>query len=323
MYRPNRRDLLKLTAALPVFTLTGTAKAMISAPDSGQAPGYFRFKMGEARLTVISDGYFTGAAAGLGINVAEADVMAFLEQHRESTVTAYQHTNHVVIELGDAVVLVDVGGGTRFLPTTGRILQNLEAAGIDADAITHVFLTHAHPDHVWGIRDDFDEALFPDAEYIVGGTEYDWWMQDDLVNQVPDSMQQMVLGAVNSLSAVEPQLRMAVDGDEVAPGVTAVASHGHTHGHMSLRVDTGGDSLLVLGDAATHPYVSFEQPDWVREVDMDPAQTVSTRKKLLDMAATDKMAVLGYHFPFPGLGHVMAIDGAYRFLPALWQWDAN
>lgn len=321
LLRPSRRDMMKMTAAAPAFALATPVSAKLSAPTTTQSPGFFRFSVGEAQLTVVSDGHFFNAAPSLGVNVEEAEVAAFLEAHFLDTEQNYAHTNHVVIELGDAKVIVDVGSGDRFQPTTGRMLANLEAAGIEADSITHVVLTHAHPDHVWGIRDDFDEAIFPDAEYIIGGAEYDWWTKDNRVNEVEPAMQQLVLGAVNSLAAVETHLTMAQDGHEVATGLRMVSTPGHTPGHMSLMIESDGQSLLVLGDAISHAYISFERPNWFTGFDMDGPNAVTTRARLLDMATQDKTAVLGYHFPFPGVGHVMKAEGAYRFIPALWKWE--
>ena len=98
-----------------------------------------------------------------------------------------------------------------------------------------------------------------------------------------------------------------------------IATPGHTPGHLSVVVESNGQQLIALGDAMSHAQASFARPEWYNGFDMDGEQTVATRKRLLDMAATDRMAVLGYHFPFPGVGHVMRDGDAYRFVPALWQ----
>lgn len=192
--RPSRRELLKLSAIAPAFALSVPALANVSAPASGQSDGFFKFTLGAAKLTVVSDGHFTTSARDLGINVSEEDVAAFMVDHFQDAQSHYEHTNHVGIELGDNKILVDVGSGNRFLPTTGRMLENLAASGISEDDITHVALTHAHPDHIWGIRDDFDEAIFPDAEYLIGEKEFAWWMAKDRVNQVDAADQSMVWG---------------------------------------------------------------------------------------------------------------------------------
>ena len=273
-------------------------------------------------MTVVSDGYFTAPVSTIGINAPAEEVQAYMQAHYINDTQVVNHTNHIIIEIGEAKVLVDVGSGKRiYEDTTGRLLENMESAGFAQEDITHVVLTHAHPDHVWGTRDDFDDIVCPDAEYIIGAFEYDWWMKEGRVDEVDEGMQQLVVGAVNSLTPIQPQLTMAQDGHQVAPGVTMIASPGHTLGHMSLHIESAGEQMLVLGDSSRRSYLNFEHPEWVGSVDMDAEATVSTRKRLLDMAATDGMAVLGYHFPFPGVGNVMREGGAYRFLPALWRWE--
>lgn len=177
-FSPSRRALLKIAAAMPALTLTATAsRAAITAPGAPN-PGFMRFTFGEAAVTVVSDGHLEIPADGLGVNADPEEVRAFLTRHFLSPETNYSHTNHVVIETGEAVVLVDIGSGNRFLPTAGRLLDNLSAAGIDAEAITHLVITHAHPDHIWGIRDDFDEALLPQAQKFLGQVERDFWMDE-------------------------------------------------------------------------------------------------------------------------------------------------
>lgn len=318
LFKPSRREILKLAAMAPAFALPGAVRAQLGAP-AGENPAHFRFTLGDTRLTILSDGYFSLPTSGVGVNAEPAEVQAFLEQHYLSPQQGYSHTNHLLIEKGEAVVLVDVGSGNRFFDTVGRLTGNLEAAGIDPGSITHVVITHAHPDHIWGIRDDFDEALFPDAEYFMGRAEHAYWMQDDLVNQVDPTDQQFVLGAVNSINCEGVAWNLLEDGDEVVPGVRMIATPGHTLGHMSVALEDGGKQLIALGDSMSHAWLSFQRPDWFNGIDADGALTVATRRRLLDMCAADRIAVLGYHFPFPGVGHVLRQGDAYAFVPALWQ----
>ncbi|KHQ52716.1 MBL fold metallo-hydrolase [Mameliella alba] len=324
IFRPSRRDLLNIAALSPALALpalaASPARAQTLGAPAGANPAHFRFQLGEAVLTVVSDGHLEIPANGLGVNADPEEVKAFLESYFLSTETNYSHTNHLVIELGEAKVLVDVGSGNRFLPTAGKLMENLGAAGIDASEITHVVITHAHPDHVWGIRDDFDEAILPDAQFFIGGTERDFWLQDGLVNSVPTEMQQFVVGAVNSLNVDGAEWTVVGDEADIAPGIRVIDTPGHTIGHMSVVIESGGKQLIALGDSMNHAWMSTVRPEWVSNFDMDGEQTVATRKRLLDMAATDRMAVLGYHFPFPGVGHIAAEGDAYRFVPALWQW---
>ncbi|RFP88819.1 MBL fold metallo-hydrolase [Rhodobacteraceae bacterium 63075] len=316
LIRPTRRDILKVAAAMPAFALP--AHAQLGAPE-GDNPGYFRFSIGDVKLTILSDGYFSMPTTGLGVNAAREEVESFLKAHYLDPEQGYSHTNHLLIETGEAKVLVDVGSGNRWFDTTGRLVENLDAAGVGIDEITHVVITHAHPDHIWGIRDDFDEPLFPQAEYIMGEAEHDYWRQDGLVDRVSPEEQQFVVGAVNSIMADGVEWTLAGEGHEVVPGVSLVSTPGHTPGHISVRLDSGDKSLLALGDAMSHAWTNFAHPEWFNNFDSDGPQTVATRLRLLDMAASERVALLGYHFPFPGVGHVMREGEAYRFVPALWQ----
>ncbi len=200
LIRPTRREILKLAAIAPGFALPAMARADLGAPSRENPPGHFHFSLGEAKMTVISDGFFNQPISDIAVNADRAEVEAAIARHFLSKEANYAHTNHLLVELGDARVLVDVGSGSRFFDTAGRLLTNMEAAGIDPDSITHVFITHAHPDHIWGIRDDFDEPIFPDAEYIIGEVEHGYWMKDGLANAVAPEDQQFVVGAVNSIN---------------------------------------------------------------------------------------------------------------------------
>ncbi len=318
LIRPTRRDILRVAAAMPAFAMPAAARAMIGPPD-GDNPAFFRFTLGEARLTVISDGWFAQAMSGQAINADPEEKLAFIQAHYLDPENNYAHTNHLHIEIGAHRVLVDVGSGSRFLPTTGRLMANLEAAGIDPFAITHVAMTHAHPDHIWGIRDDFDELILPDAEFVIGAVEHDYWLQEGLVNRVAEIDQQFVVGAVNALGVEGVEWTLAEDGHEVVPGVRLIATPGHTAGHMAVEVGSGDQALIALGDCMTQAFFNFAHPEWVSSRDSDPEATAATRRRLLDRCASDRIAVLGYHFPFPGVGHVKRAGEGYEFIPALWQ----
>ncbi len=322
LFKPTRRALLQLAAFAPAFALPAPLRAALGAP-AGKQPAFHRFTLGAAKITIVSDGHFTMPTSELGVNADPDAVARFLAAHFLPAQQSYRHTNHMLIELGDAKVLVDVGSGSRFVPSVGKLMANLEAAGVDPDEITHVAITHAHPDHIWGLRDDFDEAIFPEASYYIGGTEMDYWLQDDLVNQVAPDQQQIVLGAVNSIRADGVDWTRTANETEVAPGISMIDTPGHTPGHMSVRIESQGQSLIALGDSFTNSFMDFAHPDWVIRRDADPETTVKTRKRMLDMLAADKIAILGYHFPFPGVGHVQRTGDTFRFIPAVWNWQSE
>ncbi len=316
-----RRDLLRLAALAPALALPSPLRAL-TAPVSPQAPAWFRFMLGETEVTIVSDGNLLTPASLLGVNAPPEEVQAFLAAHFLDTQANYAHTNHVILRSGDRTTLVDVGSGPRFQPTAGRLVANMEAAGFAPEDVTDVLLTHAHPDHVWGAMDDFgDEPRFPEAAHRIGAAEFDWWTQEGLADRVDEPMVPFVVGAQNALGALEPWLETLAAGAEPVPGATMIDTPGHTLGHMSVLVESGDARMLVTGDALNHGYVSFAKPEWEFGFDQDRPMAVETRKRLLARAAEEKLTVVGYHFPFPGVGHVVREGEAYRFVPALWRWN--
>jgi glyoxylase-like metal-dependent hydrolase (beta-lactamase superfamily II) len=317
----SRRGVLMMAAgaaASPLLTRAGE----LAAPAAAQVAGWARFPIGGFTVTMVSDGNLVLPADTLAVDLPPEELTAFLESRHRDPETRFSHTNHAVIDAGEARVLVDVGSGDRFQPSAGRLTENLAAAGIALDSITHVVLTHAHPDHVWGMMDDFgDEPRIPAPNYAMGAQEFDWWTAEGRVEQVPEAMQAFVVGARNALLPMAERIRMVEDGAEIVPGVRIIATPGHTPGHMSVMVESEGEAMLVAGDALTHAYVSFERPEWRFAFDMDAEQAAATRRRLLDRVATEGVALSAYHLPFPGVGHAVRDGEAWRFLPALMKWS--
>lgn len=105
---------------------------------------------------------------------------------------------------------------------------------------------------------------------------------------------------------------------EIMPGLTAVRANGHTPGMSAIRVSSGDQAMMFVADITNNPLVFIRHPDWVASFDMDPAETVATRKRILDLAAAEKLRVSFYHAPFPATGYIVKNGGGYEFLPALW-----
>ena len=117
------------------------------------------------------------------------------------------------------------------------------------------------------------------------------------------------------LPPIEKQLSLIDEETEIVPGIRSIAAPGHTPGHMALSISSGGEQLLHLVDTVVHP-IHLERPDWLVATDLLPEQTVATRRRLLDLAATEKVLVFVFHFPFPGLGHVVQSGSG-------WEWEAQ
>ena len=312
----NRRKFVQAGSSLPILGITSTPEVILASSLSlAQNPKHFQFFIGEIEITVISDGEFQLPMETQAINADSRDELdKFLRQHQMPLSEIDRQTNHVVISSGKSKILVDVGSGHRFLPTVGKLHDHLESAGIEPDTITHVLLTHAHPDHVWGIRDDFDEVVFPNAEYFMGEKEYNWWMQDNLVNQVEDQMQQIVLGAQNSLAALDA-ITLVGNNYEVMSSVNMIDLPGHTPGHMGVRVENSGKSVIICGDALKNSFLDIKKPNWFDANDMDGEMTVATKKKILEESLSTQSLLLAYHFAFPGVGYIGKLGDSYEFSP--------
>jgi glyoxylase-like metal-dependent hydrolase (beta-lactamase superfamily II) len=318
-----RREFLSTTAAI-----TGVAASTpLWLPEAFagfdlENPGHYRFSVGDFEILTISDGNLNiRPITNLAANANGHDVIDLLRANGLPTESNYSHTNLALIDTGQQRVLIDVGSGPNFQDSAGRLSDNLEAAEVDPESIDVVIITHGHPDHIWGLIDEFEEApRFPNARYIINAAEYDYWTDENLGSKLPEGLLPMALGARRNLLPVAEMTEMVTPGQEVIPGISTIATPGHTPGHMSVAIHSEGESLLITGDALTHAVVSVQKPDWHSAFDADGPQAAASRKQLIDMAVADKMMVLGYHFPFPGLGTIVSDGLSHRFAPAVWKW---
>jgi len=270
--------------------------------------------LGEKVITTVSDGHLMLPVDFSFPDAPHDELVALLKAAGHSTEMLEPDCNVTVLKDGDRIVLFDVGSGPNFMPSAGKILDNIDAAGIAPEDVTDVVFTHAHPDHIWGLLDDFDEFVFPEANYFINQVEWDFWRADDTLEKMPEARKTFVVGAQNRLEALEDVIQFFNWGDEVLPGIEAVDTRGHTPGHTSFAVHDGSDSVMVIGDAATSSIVSFAHPEWPSGSDQDTEQGIATRMKLLDRLAQEQSRFVGFHLPEGGIGRVEQDGGAYRFV---------
>lgn len=304
----SRRELLAGAGA-------GLCSGLLPTRSFAQArPAHFA--VGAIEVTVISDGLMHLPLSWALPKIEEKEARAALSGDDAAKPAIAAQVNVVVLRQADRLVLVDAGGTADFMPMLGNFADRFEQAGFKPADVTDVILTHAHPDHLWGAVDSFDEPRFPRARVHLSLAERDFWMQPDLPRSLPEALQGMASGTQRRLKILEASVTAHKAGVEFLPGVSLVDSSGHTPGHASVLVASGSDALLVGGDALSNATISFQKPDWVWGPDFDPYGAIATRKSLLDRLATDRLRLLGYHLPWPGHGHVERKDGAYRFVAA-------
>jgi glyoxylase-like metal-dependent hydrolase (beta-lactamase superfamily II) len=303
------------------FASTG----MAAAPQrGGQVAAWYRFRLGAFECTVVSDGALTLAPSHptFGGSIATAaEVEAALTGAFLPTATIAAQLNCIVVNTGTQLVLLDAGVGPQpvFGPGSGRIGQALAAAGIAPGEIDLVAFTHAHADHAWGIADAAGADVFPNARYAMTAADFDFWTSEANL-ALPEPLRSLVAGTRAVALPRRARFTMLAANAELVPGIRAVASPGHTIGHSCFHLESQGKRLLVMGDIANHHVLALRRPDWPFAFDADPALAGTTRRRILDMAAAERLQVLGYHFPWPGLGHIEVAGQGFGFVPSPWQW---
>ena len=301
-----RRKILGTSAAL--LGCAALLPARLWAMDS--------LTLGQARLDILSDGQLLLPGDFITRTMPQEELAPIAARHDLSPYEFEPPCNITLLRDGPRKVLFDIGAGPDLMDSVGQLPEALAALGVEPTEITHLVLTHAHPDHLWGLLDDFGDPFLPNAEVLIGATEYDYWMRPETITELGMLREHFAVGAQRRLGRVQDRLRLIADGDEILPGVLAIDTPGHTPGHMSFHLHQGGQSLMVLADAFDNGHVAFERPHWQSASDHDGALAAQTRQKLLARIIAEDVPVIGYHLPGTGLGRVaQRSDGTHRFLP--------
>jgi glyoxylase-like metal-dependent hydrolase (beta-lactamase superfamily II) len=319
MSRLSRRAMLAgAAAAAAAATTSDTIEA--AAPKIGkQAPGYYRYKVGDFEITVIQDGvWLRKLEASTVPNVAVADVQRALTEAFQPADVVSIPFSPIVVNTGSKLVMLDTSVGGRFVPTTGTHMENFLAAGLDPKAVDLIVVSHFHPDHVNGIWTKDDKIAFPNAEIMVPAQEWAYWMDDARQSSPPEPLKGLFANNKRVFAPIANKVTRFEPGKEVAPGITSLPAFGHTPGHCAFVIASGNDSILHIQDSVGNPALFARYPEWQYGSDMDRAMAVDTRKKLLDRAAADKQRIQAMHFPFPGTGYIVREGTGYRFQPAAW-----
>jgi glyoxylase-like metal-dependent hydrolase (beta-lactamase superfamily II) len=323
----NRRQLLAGAAIAGAATSLGLPAVKAAAPSAGaQAPGFYRYKVGDYECTSINDGARTFPMPDkFVVNVAKDEALAAADAAYMPKGMVTVPFNPQLINTGKKLILIDAGNGVaNFEPTkgaVGRTLQNLVAAGIDPKNIDVVLLSHLHPDHTNGIRAADGSMAFPNAEIMVPSVDWAFWTSDENTAkaQSNEMMKNYFANVNKTFAGIESKVTKYEWGKEVAPGITSISTPGHTPGHTSFAVASGNSKILIQSDVTNIPELFLRNPDWHVAFDVDGDLAQQTRHKFYDMAAAEKMTVVGFHFTFPSVGHVEKDGAKYRLIPSAWN----
>ena len=266
-------------------------------------------------VITISDGAMSLPVSFAIPGIPRPDVEALLGANGLPLDAITNPVNVTLVKTGTDLILIDTGAGGEFMPGLGKFTDTLDAVGITPEMITKVIFTHAHPDHLWGVIDPLDDGTrFINASHVISGVEFDYWHATDVESLVAEPFKRMAAGTHRRLKLIAERITKIKPGEEVATGVMLVGTSGHTPGHVSVLITSGSEQLLIGGDVLTQSIISFQKPDWRWGPDMDAGLAFATRKRILDMLASDRMQLLGYHLPWPGLGRVERSGASYRFV---------
>lgn len=299
------------------FAQTGTSMSI----DHAMPPETNRFKLGKFEVVVIKDGMRASGAPNetFGTDQKPETVASLLKQNFLPTDTFVNGFSPVLINTGSDVILFDTGMGEQGRAGgMGRLSEGMIAAGYSPEDVTIVVLTHMHGDHIGGLMEKGKPA-FAKARYVAGQREYDFWVNPAREGTPAAGGQKGVLSNVKPLA--EKISFLGDSGGDVVSGIRGEAAFGHSPGHMIYHVESEGKRLVLTADTANHFVLSLQRPDWEVKFDMDKAAAAATRKRVFDMVATDRVAFLGYHMPFPSVGYVEKQDVGYRFVPKSYQFD--
>lgn len=321
----NRRRSM-LTAALGVAGSmagfgTGQAHAQAPQPAGGNA-GHYHFRIGDIAATVLSDGLIGGPPRVYASDAPEQELQEVLKRAFLPDDRLTLNLNTLLIETGGRRILLDPGAGQTMGPDGGRIFARLAEISLGPSDIDAVVVSHTHPDHVGNLRAPDGTPGFPRATVFAPKADWDFFVvgEPDLSYMpVPEDFRKRFGAAIKrSVEPVATSVELYEAGAEIVPGLTTIAAAGHTPGMVSFLVHSGRDQLLLTADLAYHPLININRP-WRPGPDRDKEAALGARRRIFDRAAADRIPVLGFHYPFPGLGHLLRTDTGYAWVPAGWQ----
>ncbi|MDO9412833.1 MAG: MBL fold metallo-hydrolase [Pseudolabrys sp.] len=301
----------------------------MSAPMSGEKqPTVFRFKFGAFEVATLLDskGIRDNLHPLFGANTTADEVQSLARANNIDPQRLENGNVPTLVNTGKELVLFDTGNG--FLPRdyeqlkarmpAGHLVERLAELGHKPEDIDVIVITHGHPDHIGGLLDG-GKPIYPNARYLFGAAEYDFWLKDENVREARKFNRELF---VKICEPLKPKATFIKPGDVVVPGITAVDAFGHSPGLLAFQVESDDKKLMITADTFTHFVMHVQRPDWHFDMDDDKEKAVVTRKRILAQLASEKMLAIGFHMPFPAIGWIdTAADGTYRWVPYSYQFN--
>jgi glyoxylase-like metal-dependent hydrolase (beta-lactamase superfamily II) len=268
------------------------------------------FRVGDLEVMALSDGMLKSSLDFvLGMERPQVDALV----GATTDGSLFIPVNNFLFRRGAATVLIDAGAGNTMQPTLGKLPANLKAAGIDPSDVTHIVLTHFHPDHANGLVDDAGAAVYPNAEILVAAQEFDFWMAENDGSEADKVKRTRARNRINMKPYLTRTRRMR-EGEEVL-ACSPMLAPGHSPGHTCWRIGSGRDAFVAWGDLVHFSAIQISHPNTAVTYDLDPDLARKSRLRMLDLVASDRLAVAGAHVNAPGFGYLARKGTGYAFEP--------
>jgi glyoxylase-like metal-dependent hydrolase (beta-lactamase superfamily II) len=301
---------------LPALALLFSAFAAQAAPPmaGGQAPGWYRMKLGSFEVTALNDGLFQLRVDQL-LQSTDPNLVAARLRAAYLGVPLATSVNTYLIHTGNKLVMIDTGHNAQGGAPTGLVLKHLRDSGYTPEQVDEIYITHFHGDHINGLTTADGKPVYPNAVVRADQRESGFWLGD--AAQAPEGARG---GMANAQRVMKPYLAAGrfkpFDGaTELVKGVRAIPSYGHTPGHTIYAVESGAEKLMLWGDLMHVAAVQFPNPEVTIQFDSDPKAAAPQRAAQFAAAAQAGYYVAATHLSFPGIGRLRADGSGYDWLP--------
>lgn len=305
-----------LCAGLSLALCAPLAMAQAPAQQKTQVAGYFRLAVGDYEVTALFDGY-NDLAPSLLKGMKPEQIRALLARHSIETPGVQTAFNAFLINTGSHLILVDTGAGQCIGETAGMLSQNIKAAGYQPDQVDTILLTHLHLDHVCGLVDAQKQPVFANATVFAAKPEADYWLDPTAIARVPEQAKAYFKIAQDSTApyVASGRFKTFKPGDSPVAGVSTALEAGHTPGSTTYQFSSKGQSIVFIGDLVHDLAVQFDHPEVSIAFDENSKNAIASRDRVFSQAAREKIWVAAAHLPFPGTGHIVAIDKHFQWVP--------
>ncbi|WP_349970694.1 MBL fold metallo-hydrolase [Pseudomonas caspiana] len=306
--------LRSLTLGLVLFS--GVASAEVPAQQKTQVPGYQRLAVGDYEVTALFDGY-NDLSPDLLKGLSPGQIRALLARRAIETPGVQTAFNAFLINTGKHLILVDTGAGACIGETAGFLSENIKASGYNPADVDTILLTHLHLDHVCGLVDVQKKPVFANATVYASRPEADYWLDPTAISRAPESAREFFRIPQESIAPylASGRFKTFKPGDSPVPEVKTALEAGHTPGSTTYLFSSQGQSIVFMGDLVHDLAVQFDHPEVSISFDVNAKEAIASRDQVFSMVAKQKIWAAAAHLPFPGIGHINALDKRFEWVP--------